>query len=95
VMASPLERLLRLNRSSSKFHDKVSNILYGEEYKLWVQDISGGDAVKLVDFLDRVRCCDSFIASHSSYRRLLTLSTLPVPVSENACENSGTYVAKE
>lgn len=57
---NPLERLLRLNRSTSDFHDQISNILYGEEYKQWVPGINGGDVVKLVDCLDRVRCRASF-----------------------------------
>lgn len=92
---NPLDRLLRLKKSSSKFHDEISNILYGEEYKRWVADIGGGNVLRLVDFLDKVRYRASFFVSHSSHRRLLTLSTLPVPVSGNACENSDAYVANK
>jgi len=53
---SPLERLRHLDKSSSKFHDRVSNILYGEEYKEWMPTIEGDDLVGLADHLDKVRC---------------------------------------
>ncbi|KAF9642290.1 hypothetical protein BDM02DRAFT_3273522 [Thelephora ganbajun] len=49
---SPLEQFRHLN-SSSKFHDQASNILYGREYKQWVQGIRGDGVVGLVDYLDR------------------------------------------
>jgi hypothetical protein len=52
---NPLNRLRRLDRSSPKFHDQVSNILSGEEYKQWVPNIQGDDLVGLVDYLDKVR----------------------------------------
>lgn len=84
---NPLERLLRLNRSPSNPHDQISNILYGEEYKQWVQDINDSDAVRLVDYLDKVRCSTSFFDSHSNHPRLLTFSTLQVPVSGSVYEN--------
>ncbi|KAF9644348.1 kinase-like protein [Thelephora ganbajun] len=48
---NPLRQLRRLN-SSSKFHDQLSNILYGQEYKQWVQGIRGDDVAELVDYLD-------------------------------------------
>jgi len=50
----PLRRLFRLDRSSSKFHDQVSNILYGEEYRQWVLNLRSEDLVGLVDYLDKV-----------------------------------------
>ncbi|KAF9644868.1 kinase-like protein [Thelephora ganbajun] len=48
-----LEQLRRLNRSSSKFQDQVSNILYGQEYKQWAQGVQSDDLVGLVDYLDK------------------------------------------
>ena len=54
-LSSPLGQLRRLDRSSSKFHDQLSNILYGEEYKRWVQNLQGDDLVGFVDYLDEVR----------------------------------------
>ena len=58
-MSSPtspaLQQLLRLNNSSSKFQDQISNVLYGEEYKQCVQNLQGDDLVWLVDYLDKVR----------------------------------------
>jgi len=59
-MASPshpvLQRLDGLKRSSSDFHDQLSNVLYAEEYKQYVSDLRGDDLVWLVDYLDEVRC---------------------------------------
>jgi len=52
---NPLNQLRRLDRSSSTFHDRVGNILYGEEYKRWKPDVRGDDLVGLVDYLDEVR----------------------------------------
>ena len=57
---TPLIQLRRLDRSSSTFHDQVSNILYGEEYKQWVPTVQGDDLVALVDHLDKVRYPTSF-----------------------------------
>jgi hypothetical protein len=50
-----LQQLNRLNRSSSRFHDRLRSVLYGEEYKRCVLDIQGDDLVWLVDYLDKVR----------------------------------------
>ena len=58
-MTSPqfLQQLHRLDRSSeSRFHDKLSNILYGEEYKRCVGVLQNDGLVWLVDYLDKVRC---------------------------------------
>ena len=52
---NPLEQLLRLNSSLPQFDDQVSNILHGEGYRQFVKRISSTDAVRLIDFLDRVR----------------------------------------
>ena len=51
-----LERFRRLDRSSSGFHDRLCNILYGEEYERFVGDLQGDDLVWLVDYLDEVSC---------------------------------------
>ena len=51
----PLDQLLRLRRSSSTFPDRLSNILYGQEYQQWVEGTLGDDVVQeLVDWLDGV-----------------------------------------
>ena len=95
---SPLKQLRRLDKSSSKFHDRVSNVLYGEEYKQWVPTIEGKDLVGLVDYLDTVRCLASFLPPpfpRSSHRRLSIVSTLPVPLSGSVFVNSDTFAATE
>jgi len=51
----PLEELRSLDMSSPKFHDQLSDILRGEEYKRRVSDLQGGDLTWLVDYLDQVR----------------------------------------
>jgi len=68
---SPLRRLRRLDKSSSNYHDRVSNVLYGEEYKEWVPTIQGDDLVGLVDYLDTVCCL--FFASPPSLSPLKSL----------------------
>ena len=50
-----LQQLHRLDRFSSGFHDQVSNVLYGEEYKQCMPNLQGDDLVWLVDYLDNVR----------------------------------------
>jgi hypothetical protein len=59
-MSSPtppaLQRLHRLNRSLSGFHDQLSNALYGREYRQCVPNLQGDDLAWLVDYLDKV-CC--------------------------------------
>ena len=58
-MSSPntpaLQLLHSLDRSSSKFHDQLGNILYGEEYQRCASNLQGDDLVWLVDYLDEVR----------------------------------------
>lgn len=58
VMTSPdlLQQLRRLDRSSSRFHDQLSNVFYGEEYRRCVGDLQGDGLVWVVDYLDNVRC---------------------------------------
>jgi len=64
---NPLEQLHRLDRSSSKFHDQVSNILRGEEYDQWVPNLQDQDSEGLVDYLDKVRCLVQLV--HSPLRQ--------------------------
>ena len=53
----PLDQLPQLKRSS-KFPDRVSNILYGQEYQQWVKGTLEDDVVQeLVDWLDGVCRC--------------------------------------
>ena len=63
-MSSPsspaLQQFHQLDKSSPDFHDKLCNVLYGEEYTQCVLILQGDDLVWLVDYLDRVRCCVSF-----------------------------------
>jgi hypothetical protein len=41
--------------SSPHFHDKLSGVLYGEEYVQCVSRLQGEDSVWLIDYLDKVR----------------------------------------
>lgn len=93
--SDPMERLLRLNSSSSNFNDRVCNILYGAEYSQWVEGVNGDDVARLIDFLDIVRFCGSLSPSRSNPGRLSVLSNLPVPVSGDVCESLGKYAARE
>ena len=58
-MSSPNSTALRqldlLNRSSPDFHDQLSNVLHGKEYRQCVPNLQGDDLVWLVDYLDKVR----------------------------------------
>ena len=95
-MTSPnlLQQLHHLDRSSSEFHDQLSNILYGEEYERHVADLDNDDLVSLVDYLDKVRCCVALSPRFRlSQHRLSTFSTLPALVSGNVYANSDTHAA--
>ena len=48
------QQLLHFNRSPSKLHDQLTNVLYSEEYKQWAQNLQGDDLVWFVDYLDKV-----------------------------------------
>ena len=52
---SPLMQPRHLKKCSSDFHDQVSDVLYGEEYKQRASTAEGDDLVKLVDSVDTVR----------------------------------------
>jgi len=54
-LPNPLKQLRRLDNSSPKFHDQLSNILYGEDYKQCVPNLQGDNLVWLVDYLDKAR----------------------------------------
>lgn len=59
-LSSPaLQKLSRLDGSSSKFHGQLSGVLYGEEYRRCVPNLQGNDLVWLIDYLDRVCCNDA------------------------------------
>ena len=50
-----LEQLHNLNRSSSGFHDQLTNVLYGEEYRQCVPNLQGDNLMWLVEYLNNVR----------------------------------------
>jgi len=50
-----LGQLHHLDRSSSTFHDQLSSILYGEEFRQHVPNLQSDGLVWLVDYLDKVR----------------------------------------
>ena len=58
--SSALLQLHHLEKSSSDFHDKLCNVLYGTEYTQFVPDLQGEDLAWLVDYLDKVRRPVSF-----------------------------------
>ena len=49
-----LRQLRRPDRSSSKFHNQLKDLLCGEEYKEWMSNVDGEDLVWLIDYLDKV-----------------------------------------
>ena len=50
-----LRQLHGLDRPSHEFHDRLSNVLYGGEYKQSVSDLGTDEVVWLLDYLDKVR----------------------------------------
>ena len=87
-----LRQLRRPDRSSSKFHDQLKDVLCGEEYKQWVQSLDGEDLMWLVDYLDKVPRTHSFATDRSSQHRLLIALILPVLASPHVYTNSDNYV---
>ena len=73
---SPLEQLFGLNTSLPEFNDRVSNILREEAYRQLAKRIDGIDAVRLIDFLDGVRCCASFLVPRSPFTSPQALDVL-------------------
>ena len=49
-----LQQLHHLDKSSPRFHDKLTNILYLEEYRQCVAKLQGDDLLWLVNYLDKV-----------------------------------------
>ena len=49
-----LQELDRLDRSSPRFHDKLSNVLHREGFRQYVSNLQDDDARWLVDYLDGV-----------------------------------------
>jgi len=62
-LPNPLQQLLRLDRFSSKFDDRICNILYGEEYQQCVPNLKNDDLAWLVEYLDKVRRRVSLLCS--------------------------------
>ena len=54
ISPSALQRLRLLDKSSSRFHDQVCNILYEEEYQKCVPNLQGDDSAWLVEYLNEV-----------------------------------------
>lgn len=50
-----LQPLHRLDRSAPGFHEELSEVLYGEEYRACLSIVQGDDLVWLIDYLDEVR----------------------------------------
>ena len=88
-----LQRLHCLDRSSSDFQDKLSNILYGRDYVQCVRNLQGDDLMWLVAYLDKVHCHVPFPTLCSGQRRLLIISTLPATLPGSVEANSEAYVA--
>lgn len=51
---NPLRQLQDLDRSSPQFHDQLSNLLRGEEYRKSVLNLQGDSLTLLVEYLDEV-----------------------------------------
>ena len=89
----PLEQFLRLQPSSSTFHDQVINILHGQEYRRWMESSQDDDVVELVEYLDGVRPVSHLLAPRLIQCRPFMLSTPSVPDSDSVCESLGASVA--
>jgi len=50
-----LQQLPPLDKSSSRFHDQLSDILHKEEFKICVPGLQDDDLMWLVEYLDKVR----------------------------------------
>ena len=92
-LLNALGQLRRLDNSSPGFHDHLSHVLYGEEYKKWVPNLDGDDLVWLVDCLDKVRRHIVIPHPQPDLNRLSIAWTLQAPVSGNVYANSEAYAA--
>jgi hypothetical protein len=88
-----LERLDRLDKSSSNFHDRLCNVLYAREYRQCLLNLQDDDLMWFVEYLDRVRCGIAIPRTSLRQRRLLVSSILLVSHSGSVYENSEAYVA--
>ena len=97
-MSSPslpaLRQLDRLDKFSSKFDDRLSNALYGDEYQQCVPELQGDDLVWLVEYLDKVRHRFAFVDSPLKPGRLSTTSIIVVLLSANAYASSEACAAR-
>ena len=78
-MPSPTSPALQIFHhlfSSPDFHDKLSNVLYGEEYVQCVSHLEGEDLIWLIDYLDKVRYHNFVALSHSSLKSAQALDRL-------------------
>ena len=90
----PLDQLLQLDQASPHFHDTISNILYGQEYRKWIREVHDDDVIVLIDYLDKARPYVHYFLLRSHDRiRFLMFSTLQVQLSGSVCEKLGTCVA--
>ena len=95
VAFDPLQQLQDLDRSSPQFHDQLSDLLRGEEYRSSVLNLQGDDLAWLVEYLDSVSL--QFILVRPCTQRRCRSSPpfllLQATRSKNACMNSQIYVA--
>jgi hypothetical protein len=68
---SPLSQLHHLDTFSSTFEDQVLNILYGQEYRQWMQHLQGDNLVGLADYLDKVHRCILLLSSPLNVQQAL------------------------
>jgi len=100
-----LRRIHRLDRSSARFHDQLSSILYGKEYQqcLYGGDhdnqqrvliLQGDDLKWIVGYLDEARTTLPFPVLDSLPHRLSIVSSPPVQPSGSIYVNSEAYAAQ-
>ena len=88
-----LQQLHELDRSSSQFHDQLSNLLRGEEYRNSVLNLQSDDLALLVEYLDTVSLQIALVQSYSR-RRCRSSPQFPflqATRSRNACTDSQIY----
>ncbi|KAF9645725.1 kinase-like protein [Thelephora ganbajun] len=64
-----LQQIYHLDRSSSDFHDKLDNVLHGQEYYQCIPNLKEGDLVWLVNYLDKT--LDRLGPSSPAFRKCL------------------------
>jgi len=84
-----LQQLRSLDASSLGFPDRLSNILYGEEYRQSAPNLQGDHLDGLVDYMDKVcRHAALPLSPLKSFFRLSMFSIPAVLLSERVCANS-------